>query len=88
MSQEDKSKEVKCGCCGKSMYNKDNGINLIGMSVRLNKVNKDLDVNKGKEQNVIDNENAFLKKQLGLFELDKEYSICFECLVRNLGVAI
>jgi len=67
-----------CDRCGKSMFDESSGTNLTGMSVYVN-ATPDTTFNE-----------EFVKKQMGKYELDRTYGICFECLldvllVRRLG---
>jgi len=64
---------MKCDVCQKEMTSP-NGENVIGVSLVL--------YDKASNQEYHD----FLQKQLGEFELDHLYNVCWACLLLSLGV--
>ena len=64
--------EEKCAVCNKCMAFEDDDTYCMGIHVGL------YDLNNGKKR-------GFLQEQYGKYEL-KDYGICFECLLKSLGV--
>ena len=62
---------MQCNRCGKEMTD-ENGFSLTGFSLVI-RWEADSDSNK-----------AFYEKQMGKYELDREYNFCFECWLGSL----
>ena len=64
-----------CSVCSKEVEMKNKPFSVIG--VRIITV---IDGSLSKE------EVEFLNKQFGVYDINKEYNICYECWLRSLGV--
>ena len=62
---------LKCDVCGKEMWDDKLRTALVGIRILL------LPNEKYRE---------FYQKQIGKYEVDKEYNICYECWLKSLGV--
>ena len=59
-----------CDSCGKNLTS--DSESLVGMSLEL--------------KQSIKNKRGFTQKQMGPYVLGKTYRVCWECLLRSLGV--
>lgn len=69
---------VCCDACGKDMRSDTLDTTMIGMSALVDEVDpKD-------EQSAL--RKVFLQKQLGDYEIGRKYNICWECMLKAMGV--
>ena len=71
MAKHGEGKMKNCYKCGKEMEDK-NGELVIGMLIRVS-----TDSQKPERE-------KFLKEQLGPYEPNRDYIICYECLLRSI----
>ena len=71
-----------CSVCGKEVETKDGKFSLIGLQII---VSKDAIWNSDKAD-WDEDKKQFVQKQLGNYEIGKEYNICFECWLKSMGV--
>jgi len=65
-------KPIHCSRCGKSMTD-EHGSSIIGVQITVRT-----------EDGVMDMTKDHTKEQLGKYELNKEYSFCYECWLDSL----
>ena len=61
---------INCAKCNKELED-EKGQSVIGMSIRVTKTD-------------FKDDTDFLRKQLGKYQLYKDYNFCFECLLDTL----
>lgn len=77
--REGEPEHVYCDVCGKDMRSKELEMTMIGMSITVENV-------ADKDNKTYDLRQAFLKKQLGDYEIGKKYNICWECMLKATGI--
>ena len=65
---------MNCDVCGKDTMMEDGKTSVIGMTLEL------------RHEDDTKEYHTFLQKQIGDYEIGRKYVVCWECLLRSLGI--
>jgi hypothetical protein len=66
-------REMVCCRCGKNMIDPETGNAFIGVAANIRSNSEGFS-------------SDFIKKQAGVFQLDRDYYLCYECWLLHLGI--
>lgn len=64
--------EKKCDACGRLLTVQSTGTSLIGMQIEI--------------RSMVSSVGTELKKLVAPYEINRQYNVCFPCLLKSLGI--